>query len=151
MYTRRTCALSLLCIAVSSLGATVCFSAPSDKINIQLTIAAKDEYQFPPAAQFDGKRDTEQSKGLPVIITVALGVVLVSYLADLILDIYDRMTNGTLVVDVRNNQVDVHNIPGATDELIVVSDSGIQHFARSDISRDVVNLFLEKALGTKLQ
>jgi hypothetical protein len=119
------------------------------RVKISLTIAAKEPYQLPPSVDFEGTSQTNQTKGAP-IVTIVVGLVLVSFLVDLVLDVYNRITDGTIILDLRDKKVSIHNIPGASLELIVVTDTGVQHFARGDISRDVVNAFLTKALGRKL-
>jgi hypothetical protein len=149
MYNRRAvCFLAFcytgLCIIPSTSALT-----QEAKIPFRLTIAAKEKYDIPTDAHFEGRSETERTKALPVIVTVAVGVVLISYLTDLVLDVYNRVTEGTLVIDLRDKQVTIHNLPGASSELIVVSDSGVQHFDHSEISRDVVKAFLDKVFGSK--
>src|SRR4051794_7708406 len=73
-----------------------------DKIRIKLTIAADRPYQIPAEAQFTGKTDVEPSNGLPVVVTVAVGLIVVGYLAELILDIHNRVTTGIIIIDLRD-------------------------------------------------
>jgi hypothetical protein len=146
MFTRRTFGFGMgLCILFASRPS----KAEGETIPISVTLGSEKPYEFPPDAHFQGKLENERTKGAPVIVTVAVGIVLVSYLVDLVFDIYNRVTNGTVLIDLRDGKVSVHNVPGGTLELIVVSDSGVQNFQRSEISRDVVKAFIEKAIGRK--
>src|SRR6202035_2173935 len=149
MYLRRD-ALLLTVGALAALLLTPSRGNPqSHTLNITLTISAPTPFTLPPEAQFEGDIHSTQSKGFPLIITVAIGVVVASYLTELIAQVWDWATNGTVIIDLRGRGINIYNKPFSTSKFIIITDSDVKVFSRNDVTKDVLETFVKTALAAK--
>ena len=149
MYLRRDALLVILGGLAGSVLTPSTACSQSKPLNITLEISAPAPFTLPPDAHFEGDIHSIQSKGFPLIITVVIGVVVASYLTELITQVWDWATNGTVVIDLRGHGLHIRNIPFSRSEIIVITETDVRTFSRNDITKDVIDTFIRTALAAK--
>ena len=139
MYLRRDALLVILGGLAGSVLTPSTACSQSKPLNITLEISAPAPFTLPPDAHFEGDIHSIQSKGFPLIVTVVIGVVVASYLTELITQVWDWATNGTVVIDLRGHGLHIRNIPFSRSEIIVITETDVRTFSRNDITKDVID------------